>query len=148
MRSGVDEGAELLLGGSALEGGGHYHEATIFDRVEPRMTIFQEEIFGPVLSITRFEGPDDAVRLANDTAYGLSNYVWSKNIDTVFSVAARLRSGWVQANTVIDGAPQLPLTGVKGSGFGYEMGQAGFEEFTQLKTLLINTGPRTAVFPV
>lgn len=112
------------------------------------MTIFREEIFGPVLSITRFDTVDDAVRLANDTAYGLSNYIWSKNIDTVLTVAKRLKSGWVQANTIIDGAPQLPLTGVKGSGFGYEMGQAGFEEFTQLKTLLIQTGPRTPVFPV
>lgn len=149
VRSGVDEGAELLLGGGTRPlNGGHFHEATIFDRVDPGMTIFREEIFGPVLSITRFDAIDDAVRLANDTAYGLSNYVWSKNIDTVFSVAKRLRSGWVQANTVIDGAPQLPLTGVKGSGFGYEMGQAGFEEFTQLKTLLLHAGPRTPVFPV
>jgi betaine-aldehyde dehydrogenase len=149
VKSGLEEGAELMLGGGIAErGSGHFHEATIFDKVEPRMTIFREEIFGPVLSVTRFETLDDAVRLANDTSYGLSNYVWSKNIDTVLTVAKRLKSGWVQANTIIDGAPQLPLTGVKGSGFGYEMGQAGFEEFTQLKTLLIHTGPRAPVFPV
>lgn len=149
VRSGVTEGAELVLGGGiAHVGGGNFHEATIFDRVEPHMTIFREEIFGPVLSVTRFKTLDDAVRLANDTAYGLSNYVWSKNIDTVLTVARRLKSGWVQANTAIDGAPQLPLTGVKGSGFGYEMGQAGFEEFTQLKTLMIHTGPRAPVFPL
>ncbi|MBX3567481.1 MAG: aldehyde dehydrogenase family protein [Rhizobiaceae bacterium] len=149
VRTGIEEGAELALGGKVAGGSaGHFHEATIFDRVEPGMTIFREEIFGPVLSVTRFETVEDAVRLANDTAYGLSNYVWSKNIDTVLTVAKRLKSGWVQANTVIDGAPQLPLTGVKGSGFGYEMGQAGFEEFTQLKTLLIHTGPRAPVFPV
>ncbi len=149
VRAGVEEGADLVLGGNvAPSAAGHFHEATIFDRVEPGMTIFREEIFGPVLSVTRFDTLDDAVRLANDTAYGLSNYVWSKNIDTVLTVARRLKSGWVQANTIIDGAPQLPLTGVKGSGFGYEMGQAGFEEFTQLKTLLIHTGPRIPVFPV
>lgn len=149
VKSGVEDGAELVLGGSVTtKAAGHFHEATIFDRVEPHMTIFREEIFGPVLSVTRFDAVDDAVRLANDTAYGLSNYIWSKNIDTVLTVAKRLKSGWVQANTIIDGAPQLPLTGVKGSGFGYEMGQAGFEEFTQLKTLLIQTGPRAPVFPV
>jgi len=149
VRTGIAEGAALVLGGNiTAAGGGHFHEATIFDRVEPGMTIFREEIFGPVLSVTRFETLDDAVRLANDTRYGLSNYVWSKDIDTVLTVARRLRSGWVQANTVIDGAPQLPLTGVKGSGFGYEMGEAGFEEFTQLKTLLIHSGPRVPVFPV
>jgi acyl-CoA reductase-like NAD-dependent aldehyde dehydrogenase len=148
VRSGVEEGAKLLLGGKPAAGlPGQFHEATIFDEVQPRMTIFREEIFGPVLSITRFETLDEAVRLANDTAYGLSNYVWSRNIDTVLTVAKRLKSGWVQANTAISGAPQLPLTGVKRSGFGYEMGQAGFEEFTQLKTLFIHTGPRIPVFP-
>lgn len=147
VKSGIDEGAELVLGGGIAAGtGGHFHEATIFDRVDPRMTIFREEIFGPVLSVTRFDSVADAIRLANDTIYGLANYVWSRNINTVMTVAKQLRSGLVQANTVIDGAPQLPLAGVKGSGFGYEMGQAGFEEFTQLKTLLIHTGPRTPIF--
>lgn len=147
VRSGVEEGAELLLGGRpAPDMAGHFLEATIFDRVDPKMTIFREEIFGPVLSVTRFDTVEDAIRLANDTAYGLANYIWSKNIDTVLGVSRQLRSGLVQANTIIDGAPQLPLTGVKGSGFGYEMGQAGFEEFTQLKAVLIHTGPRAPVF--
>ncbi|MEI2302384.1 aldehyde dehydrogenase family protein [Ensifer sp. MJa1] len=147
VRSGVDEGATLLTGGAAAKSGsGHFVEATIFDHVAPSMTIFKEEIFGPVLSVTRFDTVDEVIELANSSIYGLSNYVWSKNIDTVLTVTKRLKSGWVQANTIIDGAPQLPLSGVKGSGFGYEMGQAGFEEFTQLKTLFIHTGPRQPVF--
>jgi betaine-aldehyde dehydrogenase len=144
--SGVAEGAKLLAGGAAAGGAGHFVQATIFDHVQPTMKIFQEEIFGPVLSVTRFETVDEVIELANDSPFGLSNYVWSKNIDTVMTVSKQLKSGWVQANTIIDGAPQLPLTGVKGSGFGYEMGQAGFEEFTQLKTLFIHTGARTPVF--
>jgi acyl-CoA reductase-like NAD-dependent aldehyde dehydrogenase len=147
VRSAVDEGARLLTGGHAVETSqGNFVQATVFDQVTPAMTIFKEEIFGPVLSVTRFETLEEVVGLANDSAYGLSNYVWSKNIDTVMTLAKMLKSGWVQANTIIDGAPQLPLTGVKGSGFGYEMGQAGFEEFTQLKTLFIHTGPRQPVF--
>ncbi|URK89414.1 aldehyde dehydrogenase family protein (plasmid) [Rhizobium sp. RCAM05350] len=147
VKSAVDEGAQLLTGGHAVEPSqGNFIQATVFDRVTPSMTIFKEEIFGPVLSVTRFETLDEVVGLANDSVYGLSNYVWSKNIDTVMTMAKKLKSGWVQANTIIDGAPQLPLTGVKGSGFGYEMGQAGFEEFTQLKTLFIHTGPRQPVF--
>lgn len=147
VRSGVDEGATLLTGGAVAKSGeGHFVEATVFDNVKPSMTIFKDEIFGPVLSVTRFESVDEVVELANASIYGLSNYVWSKNIDTVLTVTRRLKSGWVQANTIIDGAPQLPLTGVKGSGFGYEMGHAGFEEFTQLKTLFIHTGPRQPVF--
>lgn len=147
VESGVSEGAKLLTGGSAVENSaGNFVQPTVFDHVTPQMTIFKEEIFGPVLSVTRFETLDEVVALANDSIYGLSNYVWSKNIDTVMTVASRLKSGWVQANTVIDGAPQLPLAGVKGSGFGYEMGQAGFEEFTQIKTLFIHTGSRQPVF--
>ncbi|WP_439622266.1 aldehyde dehydrogenase family protein [Shinella sp.] len=147
VKSGVAEGAKLLTGGEAAKlGSGHYVQPTVFDHVTPSMTIFQEEIFGPVLSVTRFDTLDEVIGLANDSQYGLSNYVWSKNIDTVMTVSRRLKSGWVQANTIIDGAPQLPLTGVKGSGFGYEMGQAGFEEFTQLKTLFLHTGPRQPVF--
>ncbi|MGI0524123.1 aldehyde dehydrogenase family protein [Rhizobium giardinii] len=147
VKSAVAEGAQLLTGGHAVEPSqGNFVQATVFDRVTPSMTIFKEEIFGPVLSVTRFETLDEVVGLANDSVYGLSNYVWSKNIDTVMTMAKKLKSGWVQANTIIDGAPQLPLTGVKGSGFGYEMGQAGFEEFTQLKTLFIHTGPRQPVF--
>lgn len=147
VKSGVAEGATLLTGGEIAEAAGaHFVQPTVFDHVDPSMTIFKEEIFGPVLSITRFATLDEVIGLANDSVYGLSNYVWSKNIDTVLTVARRLKSGWVQANTIIDGAPQLPLTGVKGSGFGYEMGQAGFEEFTQIKTLFIHTGPRQPVF--
>jgi acyl-CoA reductase-like NAD-dependent aldehyde dehydrogenase len=147
VRVGIAEGAKLVVGGEAVSSlPGHFLQPTIFDQVKPEMTIFREEIFGPVLSVTRFDTLEEVVRLANETSYGLSNYVWSKNIDTVLTVARQLRSGWVQANTAIDGAPQLPLTGVKESGFGYEMGQAGFDEFTQLKTLFIHTGPRTRVF--
>jgi betaine-aldehyde dehydrogenase len=145
--SGRTEGAKLLTGGNVVENGaGNFVQPTIFDHVTPEMTIFQEEIFGPVLSVTRFDTLDEVIELANNSIYGLSNYVWSKNIDTVMTISRRLKSGWVQANTIIDGAPQLPLTGVKGSGFGYEMGQAGFEEFTQIKTLFLHTGAREPVF--
>ncbi|ASY62582.1 Aldehyde dehydrogenase [Sinorhizobium sojae CCBAU 05684] len=145
--TGLTEGAKLLTGGNVVENSaGNFVQPTIFDHVTPSMTIFQEEIFGPVLSVTRFDTLDEVIELANNSIYGLSNYVWSKNIDTVMTISRRLKSGWVQANTIIDGAPQLPLTGVKGSGFGYEMGQAGFEEFTQIKTLFLHTGPREPVF--
>jgi acyl-CoA reductase-like NAD-dependent aldehyde dehydrogenase len=110
------------------------------------MRIFQEEIFGPVLSVTRFSDVVDAIRLANDTEYGLANAVWTTNIDTAMTVSKALRSRTVWINTQIDGAPQLPFGGVKSSGFGKEMGMEGVLEFTELKTIQIRTGRRSPFF--
>lgn len=92
-----------------------------------------------MLAVTRFTDADEAVRLANAVDYGLANSVWSGSIDTALEVSRRLRSGTVWVNTTIDGAPQLPGGGVKRSGYGREMGQVGFEEFTEVKTIQIRT---------
>jgi betaine-aldehyde dehydrogenase len=139
------EGASLLTGGARMGGdhaGGIFVEPTIFDGVRPGMKVFQEEIFGPVLSVARFADVEDAVALANDTAYGLANSVWTKNLDTAVGMTRRLRSGTVWVNTTIDGGPQMPFGGVKASGHGREMGRAGFEEYTELKSCVIKTGKR------
>jgi acyl-CoA reductase-like NAD-dependent aldehyde dehydrogenase len=144
------DGATLLTGGErVVEGvsnGGSFVAPTIFDHVSPSMAVFREEIFGPVLSTTRFKTVDDAIALANDTEYGLANALWSRGLETAMRVSRALRSGTVWVNTVIDGAPQLPFGGYKASGFGREMGNAGLEEFTQAKTILLHTGPRSRVF--
>jgi betaine-aldehyde dehydrogenase len=146
IKKGIEEGAKLLTGGGVSQKEGYFIAPTILDGVTPEMTVYRDEIFGPVLSVIRFKSHEDAVRLANDTEYGLSNAVWSKNVDTVLSLSGRLKSGTVWINTIIDGAPQLPFGGYKASGFGREMGNAGFEEFTQIKTVLIHAGKRTPVF--
>ncbi|RYF69473.1 MAG: aldehyde dehydrogenase family protein, partial [Comamonadaceae bacterium] len=78
---------------------------------------------------------------------GLAGSIWTKNIDKALTTARRMRSGRVWVNTTIDGAPALPAGGMKQSGYGREMGQAGFDEFTELKTIQIRTGTRTPVFP-
>jgi acyl-CoA reductase-like NAD-dependent aldehyde dehydrogenase len=138
------EGGKVLAGGGRATGvpDGYYVSPTVVDQVAEGTSLFREEVFGPVLAVTRFRDIDDAVRLANAVDYGLANSVWSKNIDVAFQVARRLRSGTVWVNTTIDGAPQLPGGGVKASGYGREMGQAGFDEFTELKTVQIRTGRR------
>ena len=150
VRTALDEDAELVTGGERLQpdglGEGVYFAPTILDRVRPETTVFREEIFGPVLSVTRFHDADEAIRLANAVEFGLANSVWTKNIDTAMRMSRALRSGTVWVNTTIDGAPQLPGGGVKTSGYGREMGQAGFEEFTELKTVQIRTGKRTPFF--
>jgi acyl-CoA reductase-like NAD-dependent aldehyde dehydrogenase len=112
------------------------------------MRAFTEEIFGPVLAVTRFTTVEEAVTLANDVEYGLANSVWSKNIDTALTVAKRLKSGTVYVNTTIDAPPTMPFGGYKESGIGREMGQAGFEEFTELKSVNIRTGKRAGTFPL
>ncbi|MBS1861520.1 MAG: aldehyde dehydrogenase family protein [Actinobacteria bacterium] len=145
VASGKEEGARLLTGGAQVDGG-LFVEPTIFDGVTPQMRIFREEIFGPVLSAARFEGVEGAVALANDTPYGLGNTVWTKNVDTALSMAKRLRSGSVWVNTSLDTAPQMPFGGFKASGHGREMGRAGFEAFTELKSCYIAIGKRDPYF--
>jgi acyl-CoA reductase-like NAD-dependent aldehyde dehydrogenase len=136
---GQEQGAELLLGGRRLDddgqGAGLFVGPTLLDRVEPTAQVFQEEIFGPVLSITRFGTVQEAVDLANDTIYGLANSVWTGSPDTAHRVSRGLKSGTVWVNTTIDGAPQLPLGGYKQSGYGREAGKHGLEEFTNVKSI-------------
>jgi len=121
-------------------------EPTIIDNVMKDSLLFNEEIFGPVLSVTRFSDDQEAISLANSVEYGLASSVWTKNIDTALYVSSRMRSGTVWINTTIDGSPQLPGGGIKTSGYGREMGQVGFDEFTDVKTIQIRTGKRSAYF--
>jgi len=149
IASAREEGATVRTGGGRIEGElarGIFVEPTILDGVRPDMRVFREEIFGPVLSAVRFKDADEAVALANDTTYGLANSVWTKNLDTAMRLSRELRSGTVWVNTAIDGGPQLPFGGVKGSGYGREAGQAGLEEFTELKTTLIHSGKRVPFY--
>jgi betaine-aldehyde dehydrogenase len=149
VESAQREGARLLTGGSRLDGehaDGVFVAPTIFDGVQPHMQVFREEIFGPVLSVTRFADEQEAIALANDTGYGLGNSVWTKDVDKALRMARTLRSGLVWVNTTIDGGPQLPFGGVKGSGYGREMGRAGLEEYTELKSCLIRTGKRAPFY--
>jgi len=145
VESGTQEGARLLTGGRRLDGehaDGVFVAPTILDDVQPHMQVFREEIFGPVLSVARFADEQEAIALANDTGYGLGNSVWTKDVDKALRMARALRSGLVWVNTTIDGGPQLPFGGVKGSGYGREMGRAGLEEYTELKSCLVRTGKR------
>lgn len=142
-------GGRVVCGGKRKEeGGGLFVEPTVIDGVQPGTPIFEEEIFGPVLGVTRFASTEEAIHLANDVEYGLGNSIWTKNIDTALRVSRRLRSGTVWINTTIDGSPQLPGGGVKLSGYGREMGQVGFDEFTEIKTIQIRSGKRSKAFDV
>jgi acyl-CoA reductase-like NAD-dependent aldehyde dehydrogenase len=137
IRKGIADGARLLTGGDAAPDGldrGYFVRPTVFSEVAPGMTIAQEEIFGPVLSVIPYDGEDDAVAIANGTAYGLAGAVWSADEDRALRVAGRLRTGQVDVN---GGAFNVlaPFGGHKQSGHGREMGRFGVEEFLTLKAI-------------
>ncbi|HEY2717798.1 MAG TPA: aldehyde dehydrogenase family protein [Solirubrobacterales bacterium] len=137
IEKGVAEGARLLTGGAEAPEGlerGYFVRPTVFSEVEPEMTIAQEEIFGPVLAIQPYEGEDDAVRIANDTAYGLAGGVWSGDPERAIAVAGRLRCGQVEINGAAFN-PVAPFGGYGQSGHGRENGRFGIEELLQVKSL-------------
>jgi aldehyde dehydrogenase (NAD+) len=137
IKKGIDEGATLVTGGPGRPDGldkGYYVRPTVFANVRNDMTIAREEIFGPVLSILPYRDEDEAVKIANDTQYGLAGYVSSKNIDRARKVASRLRAGQINVNGA---GPDFtaPFGGYKQSGNGREWGVFGFEEFLEVKAI-------------
>jgi len=137
IQKGIDEGATLVTGGTGLPEGldrGYYVKPTVFTDVDSEMTIAREEIFGPVLSIIAYEDDDDAVRIANDTPYGLSGYVSSSSLEHAREIASRLRTGMVHIN-----GAQLddlaPFGGYKQSGNGREWGEHGMNEYLETKSV-------------
>jgi acyl-CoA reductase-like NAD-dependent aldehyde dehydrogenase len=137
IEKGREEGATLVTGGSEPPEGlerGYFVRPTVFSDVDSSMTIAQEEIFGPVLSIIPYSDEDDAVRIANDSIYGLAGGVWSADEDRAMGVARRIRTGQMEINGGVFN-PLAPFGGYKQSGHGRELGQFGIEEFLQPKAL-------------
>jgi aldehyde dehydrogenase (NAD+) len=137
IQAGIDEGARLLTGGTEPPEGletGYYVRPTVFTDVTGEMKIHREEIFGPVLVIEAYDDEDDAVRIANDTDYGLAAGVWSSNPDRATAMARQIRAGQIEIN---GGAfnPAAPFGGFKQSGNGREYGQLGLEEYLEVKSL-------------
>jgi acyl-CoA reductase-like NAD-dependent aldehyde dehydrogenase len=137
IEKGQAEGAKLVAGGAESPEGldtGYFVRPTVFSDVTSDMTIAQEEIFGPVLAIMPYDGEEEAIRIANDTIYGLAGGVWSADEDRAKRVAARIRTGQVEIN---GGAfnPMAPFGGYKQSGHGRELGRYGLEEFLVAKSL-------------
>ncbi|MFN8161200.1 MAG: aldehyde dehydrogenase family protein [Solirubrobacterales bacterium] len=137
IQKGVEEQAKLVTGGAEAPEGldrGFFVRPTVFSEVSPDMTIAQEEIFGPVLAIQPYEDTEDAIRIANDSSYGLAGGVWSADTERAIEVARRIRTGQIEIN---GGAfnPLAPFGGYKLSGHGRENGRYGIEELLQVKSL-------------
>ncbi|AFN64611.1 Probable aldehyde dehydrogenase [Mycobacteroides abscessus] len=141
IAKGIEEGARLAYGGKRPEGldGGYFVQPTIFADVDNSMTIAQEEIFGPVLSIIAYDSVDEAVKIANDSNYGLAGSVWTTDVQKGLEVAARIRTGTYGINWYAFD-PSCPFGGYKQSGIGRENGPEGIEEYCELKSVLLPMG--------
>jgi aldehyde dehydrogenase (NAD+) len=138
IAKGKEEGARLVCGGGRPEGldSGYFVQPTVFADVDNKMTIAQEEIFGPVLSIIPYDSEDEAAEIANSTIYGLDGGVWSADPERAKAFARRMRTGQVQINGATFN-PLAPFGGVKQSGHGRELGKFGLEEFLEVKAIQI-----------
>jgi aldehyde dehydrogenase (NAD+) len=137
IKKGVDEGATLAMGGGRPEKfpKGFFVEPTLFTDVDNSMAIAQEEIFGPVLVVIPFEDDDDAVRIANDSVYGLAGGVVSASVERGLKVADRIRTGVIGVNGGNTYGPDVPFGGYKHSGIGRQNGTAGFEQYVEMKSI-------------
>ncbi len=140
IAAGKEAGARLRLGGERVraDSGGFFVEPTVFDSVDNRMKIAQEEIFGPVLSTIVFEDLEDAIRMGNDSIYGLAAAIWTRDVATAHRTARRLRAGTVWVNCFDHGDISVPFGGYKESGFGRDKSLHAIEKYTQLKTIWLN----------
>lgn len=143
---GVSEGATLVAGGKPLslnaENKGFFIEPTVFTGVTPQMRIFREEIFGPVVVIVPFKTEEEAIALANDTTYGLGSAVFTTDLERAHRVAGEIEAGMVWINSSQDCDARIPFGGVKQSGIGRELGEAGLEAYSQVKAVHVNMGNR------
>lgn len=144
IESGKSEGATLAMGGEAFKnvggGKGFFIAPTVFTNVKDSMRIFREEVFGPFVVIASFKTEEEAIERANDTTYGLGSAVFTKDIVKAHRVARRIEAGMVWINSSNDSDYRVPFGGVKQSGIGRELGEAGLEAYTNKKAVHVNLG--------
>jgi betaine-aldehyde dehydrogenase len=137
IQSGLQDGARLSMGGGRLVdgvyGSGNFIQPTVFEGVDRKMKIFQEEIFGPVLCVLPFHDEEEAISISNDTQFGLAGDVWSRNLPRIMKVSRGIRTGTLWVNRHLNPGPEAPFGGYKQSGLGRETGMEGLAEFLQTK---------------
>lgn len=137
VEAGRREGGEILTGGRAKEGPGYFVEPTVFVNTERQHRIMREEIFGPVVAVVPFDDLESAIAMANDTDYGLSASVWTRDIGKALTAARRIQAGTVRINGGTGLDPAMPFGGFKQSGWGRENGREGVEEYTEIKSVTV-----------
>jgi aldehyde dehydrogenase (NAD+) len=140
IEKGETEGAKCVSGGNRVGEKGYFIEPTLFENVTDDMDIARQEIFGPVMSVLKFNGADDIIRRANDTFYGLAAAVWTRDVQKAHHYAAKVKAGtvWVNCYDVFDAA--APFGGYKMSGMGRELGEEGLKAYLETKTVTMAMG--------
>ncbi|WP_448616844.1 NAD-dependent succinate-semialdehyde dehydrogenase [Modestobacter sp. URMC 112] len=141
VEASVAAGARLVTGGRRLEGPGSYYAPTVLTDVTPGQAAYGEEVFGPVATVIVADGDDDAVRIANDSRFGLGASVWTTDPDRGVAVARRIRSGAVFVNAVVASDVRMPFGGTRASGYGRELAAAGIREFVDVRTWWVQDAP-------
>jgi aldehyde dehydrogenase (NAD+)/betaine-aldehyde dehydrogenase len=142
VETGREEGAEVVTGGQPAEGSGAFYPPTVLARVDNSMRVAQEEIFGPVVTMTPFEDEKDAVRIANDVRYGLMATVWTGDPARGHRLARRIKAGTVGINMPYTAFPGIPFGGYKASGFGRELGLETLDAYLETKSVIVSTSPK------
>jgi len=140
VQAGVDAGARLVVGGHRIDRPGFFMEPTILTNIAEENPLYQEELFGPVLSYYVVESEEEAIKIANATKFGLGSSIFSADIERAKRVAARIEAGMVFINSYINSGPEVPFGGVKNSGFGRELSELGIGEFVNRKLVRIAQG--------
>jgi succinate-semialdehyde dehydrogenase / glutarate-semialdehyde dehydrogenase len=137
VKESVRQGATVVVGGKRIAGDGYYFEPTVLTNVRPGMPAYHEETFGPVAAVIRAKDADDAVRVANDTEYGLGSNLWTRDVERAKKLAEQIEAGLVFINGMVASDARLPFGGVKRSGYGRELSDYGIKEFTNIQTVWV-----------
>ena len=143
----VKLGARAVVGGKRIAGEGYYFEPTVLTNVRPGMPAYHEETFGPVASVIRVKDAEDALRVANDTEFGLGSNIWTSDIERAKKLAERVEAGMVFINGMVASDARLPFGGVKRSGYGRELSEHGIKEFTNIQTVWVGPAKAAAASP-
>lgn len=138
VRESVNQGARILIGGRVPDRPGFYYEPTVLDHVRPGMAVLEEEVFGPAVPLLRARDSKEALRLANDSVYGLGSAVWTSDLAAGEAFATRLEAGHTAVNGMTVSDPRLPFGGIKASGYGRELSHQGLFEFVNLHAVVVN----------
>ena len=130
-------GARAVTGGKRIGGDGYYFEPTVLTNVRPGMPAYHEETFGPVAAVIRVKDAEDALRVANDTDFGLGSNIWTSDVERGKKLAERVEAGLVFINGMVASDARLPFGGVKRSGYGRELSTYGIKEFTNIQTVWV-----------
>ena len=137
VKQSVEVGAEILTGGKPVDGKGYFYPPTVLVNVGKGSPAYEQELFGPVASVIKAKDEADAIRIANDTDFGLGASLWTNNIQHAKELAKEIESGSVFINGLVKSDPRLPFGGIKISGYGRELSHYGIKEFVNIKTVWI-----------